>query len=140
MKNFLQLTILGSALALTACGGSSGSSSFNGTKTLGNGNRYTCPSQQAMDQCTSDATCSKICTITKQVVKPVVPGKGNQCEIKGKTVHGVKGGTCKVSLPKLNGGSPTEISCPASGAIILGNGLQAGSGMINLNGYKLTCN
>ncbi len=138
MKKLMSLVALGSALALSACGGSSESSSFTGTKTLGNGNQYTCTSEAAMDSCTSDSTCSASCSLTHKAVAPVDTSTptGGKCKVDGNNIIGKKGKTCIVNLPALNKGKDVEMSCK-NGKLILG-GSSFSPGM-TINGSTFKC-
>ncbi len=142
MKLSLSLLVLSSALVLSACGGDSDSSSFTGTKTLGNGNVYSCPSEVALTACTTDATCATSCTLTKENVKPVNPSNpsaSNACETSGSNIFGVNGKSCIASVPALNGGADSTVDCLSNGTLIINNGLQVTNGSFNLNGFTFTC-
>lgn len=105
MKKLLSLSILASAMALTACGGgssdSSGSSvSSSFTSTLANGNVYSCPTQTAFDSCKSDSTCKAAsCDIKKQVSTPVDTTTTAACEATSTNVYGKNGSSCKYVTP-----------------------------------------
>lgn len=134
---------LGAALALSACGGDSDSSGaqYNSTYNikLANGNEYSCPTETAHKQCTTDSTCkAATCKLTKKVVEPFYPDSTKNCEVIGTTIYGIRGETCKVSLSILNGGKPVPVICLNNGALIL-NGNTSGSGTTNLNNYTFTC-
>lgn len=146
MKKLTSVLLLGSALALSACGGDSDSSGSNDsytskfTSTISNGNKYSCPTKAALDTCKSDSQCkASKCTLTKKVTEPFDPAKTANCKVSGQTIYGQKNGVCKVSLSFLNNGQPSEVVCKANGTIVLSNGLQAGSGTINLNSRIFTC-
>lgn len=140
MKSILSLCVIGSALFLSACGGSSDSSSYTGTKTLGNGNKYTCSSEAAFSSCSNDATCMASCTLTSGNVKPVEPtSDDNNCETDGNNIFGVNGKSCLVSISSLNSGKLSTVDCSSSGELTISNGVIARNGSINLNGYTFTC-
>lgn len=140
MKGFFNLCVIGSALALSACGGSSDSSSYTGTKTLGNGNKYTCSSEAAFSSCSDDATCTASCTLTSGSVKPIEsPSGDNACETDGNNVFGVNGTSCLVSVPSLNSGELSTVDCLSNGTLIINNGFTVSNGSFTLNDYTFTC-
>lgn len=146
MKKLTSVLLLGSALALSACGGDSDSSGSNDsytssfTTTIANGNKYSCPTKAALNTCKTDSQCkASKCTLTKQVTKPFDPANTADCKVNGQTIYGQKNGVCKVSLSFLNNGQPSEVVCQANGTIVLANGVKATSGTINLNDRIFTC-
>jgi hypothetical protein len=137
------LVVLGSALALSGCGGDSDSSGSYVTsyKTkIFNGNEYSCPSEAAQKDCKTDTMCKAAkCKLTKEVTKPFDPENTENCKTDGKTVYGQKRNICKVTLSFLNQGKPSEVICADDGKIILAGGLQSKTGSIKVNDYLFTC-
>lgn len=134
MKNFALLILTGATLSLAACGGSSDSSSFTGTNTLGNGNVYTCSTEKALDACDDDASCAATdCTLTTKVVEPA----SADCVKTGNTISIPKGTSCKVAFSGINGGVAQDASCSSGGVLTLGATFTNGSA--NLNGTTVTC-
>lgn len=107
MKKILSLSLLTSALVLSACGGSSDSSGNSNTNTytkvLANKNEYSCPTQTAQTACSSDSTCKAAsCTLTKQVVTPVDTTTTTACEVTATNVYGKNGTSCKYVATNAN--------------------------------------
>lgn len=149
MKKLLSLTLLASAMSLTACGGGSSDSSgstYTSTfkSTLGNGNVYSCPTQAALDSCKSDGTCQAAqCTITVQVVKPLDPNTTTPCEVSGNNVYGKNGYSCKFTDATKD--ANVVVACDSNKLYIdghVGNFYSSGStysSPFSMNGTNFIC-
>lgn len=143
MKKLLSLAVLASTMTLTACGGDSDSSGSNSvsstfTKTLSNGNVYSCPTQSSFDACGSDSTCKATnCTATKIVTPIVDPTTLAACEVSGTNIYGTKGKSCTFAISGLNGGATQTLTCNTSGGGTTNN-ITFGTSF-NLNGMALSC-
>lgn len=142
MKKLLSIALAGSILALAGCGGESSSSSYTGTKTLVNGNKYTCSSEAAMDSCKDDTTCKANCKLTYSATKPVDTNTNKTCNVDGKTVTGLASDSCRFNN---NNDANVVITCDGSRMTLDGkigslnsqnSSLPSGS---NIYGYTVQC-
>ncbi|MDO5768668.1 MAG: hypothetical protein Q4P13_04120 [Psychrobacter sp.] len=141
MKNLTHVSLLGltlgAALALSACGGDSDSSgaphqTSSYTKTIANGNIYSCPSKPAVDQCLNDSSCAAAkCDLIK-VVTP--PAPDTTCKSVGNTVYATAKG-CSYSNASMNSGAVQTYKCV--GGKVTNGSITATN--INLNGIIITC-
>ena len=148
MKKLTSVFLLGTALALSACGGDSDSSgsSFTSsfTSTISNGNKYSCPSQAALDTCKTDSQCQAAkCTLTKQVTTPSDTTTNTACKVSGKTVTGYDSKSCKFVNKSVD--ANMVITCNSGQMQLDGNvgNFNSSGGTISsgtsLSGYKLQC-
>ncbi len=113
MKKLLTLAFLGSALVLTACGGSSNSSGHaNKTDT------------------------SKTATPKKKENIPI----STSCKTDGKSIVLVTKKGCTYSNPRINNGAKVEFKCtPQGGVTGMGGMIGAIAGNIEFNGTTFKC-
>lgn len=138
MKKLFGLALVSSALMLTACGGSSESSSYSAKKTLGNGNVYTCTSEAAMSACTSDATCASNCTLTTKAVNPNPAVTQGSCAIDANKNVSVTTDGCTYSSSSFNAGQTLKYTC-VNGKVTTSGGLNLSSTTISDGDYTLKC-
>ena len=115
MNKFLSVLVLGSALALSACGGDSDSSgSDNNTPA-----KPTTPTAPATPTKPTSATCISTGT-SPATVNVTVPNNGS----------------CTYSAPVVNSGAKVTYSC--SNGTLNSGGVTSGGG-ININNYQFRC-
>lgn len=111
MKTLTSVLLLGSALALSACGGDSDSS---GSKTT------------ATKSTTSDKP--------NEPTKPTQPK--DTCQVEGTNVYVPQEDSCTFTIEKVNNGVQQTYQC-SGGRVSLGN-ISAG-GALNFGGYSIKC-
>ena len=120
MKTLTSVLLLGSALALSACGGDSDSSGSNTTTT-----KPATPTQ------------SNEPTKPNQPTKPTKPAKPKDtCKVEGSNVYVPKEGSCTFTIEKVNDGVQQTYQC-SGGYVSLGT-ISAG-GALNFGGYSIKC-
>ncbi len=131
MNKFFSVLVLGSALALSACGGDSDSSGSNN-------NTPDLPTNPTTP--TTPTTPTKPTTPTTPT-KPN-PGTQNSCNVSGNTVTGTNNSSCIFK----NSTSNAVISCSNAGLVVDGNigGITLSkttfvSKSTNLNGFDIKC-
>lgn len=127
MKKLLLIVFVGFGLMFVGCGGgSSSSSTFDGTLTNGDGQTFKCTSQSAFDACNA-GNCGQ-CTQTAGPSQETTTPQG-ACTVNGNTVIGTNGQTCT-----HNGHT---VRC-AGGKLTLDSALTI-EGSTTINGVEYTC-
>tara|TARA_R110002049_G_scaffold260818_1_gene436803 strand:- start:398 stop:763 length:366 start_codon:yes stop_codon:yes gene_type:complete len=119
MNKFVSVLVLGSALALSACGGDSDSSGSNNTTPAKPTPTNPTPNNPKPTNPTS-ATCASTGT-SPATVNVTVPNNGS----------------CTYSASFVNSGAKVTYSC-SNGTLNAGGSIH-GSGSVNLNNYQFSC-